>query len=134
VEYKDEKGSLWYIRYPLTDGSGEIVVATTRPETMFGDTGVAVNPDDKRYGKYINKTVMLPLTNREIPVVTDSSVDIKYGTGAVKITPAHDFNDFEIGQRHKLPSISVITYEGKMSENVPPAFQGLKVWRPGKQL
>jgi valyl-tRNA synthetase len=127
VEYKDEKGSLWYIRYPLTDGSGEIVVATTRPETMFGDTGVAVNPDDKRYGKYINKTVMLPLTNREIPVVTDSSVDIKYGTGAVKITPAHDFNDFEIGQRHKLPSISVITYEGKMSENVPPAFQGLKV-------
>jgi valyl-tRNA synthetase len=127
VSYKEEKGTLWYIRYPLTDGTGEIVVATTRPETMLGDTAVAVHPDDKRYGKYTDKTVRLPLTKREVPIVADSFVDQKFGTGAVKITPAHDQNDYDVSQRHGLPQISVITHEGKMSDKVPAAYRGLTV-------
>lgn len=126
VEYKEEKGKLWYIRYPLTDGSGELVVATTRPETMLGDTAVAVHPDDERYKKFVGKTIKLPLTDREIPIIADSFVDVNFGTGAVKITPAHDPNDFEAGQRHDLPMISVINHEGKL-ENVDERYRGLTV-------
>jgi valyl-tRNA synthetase len=127
VVYKEEQGKLWHIKYPLTDGSGEIVVATTRPETMLGDTAVAVHPKDDRYTKFIGKTVKLPLTHREIPVVADEFVDMKYGTGAVKVTPAHDPNDFEVGKRHDLPFITVITHEGKLSHEVSEAYQGLTV-------
>ncbi len=127
VVYKEEQGSLWYIKYPLVDGEGEIVVATTRPETMLGDTAVAVNPKDKRYQDYIGKSVKLPLTNREIPILADEFVDMKYATGAVKITPAHDPNDFEVGKRHDLPFISVITHEGKIAHDVPEAYRGLNI-------
>ena len=126
VSHKEEKGHLWYIKYPLTDGSGEVVVATTRPETMLGDTAVAVHPKDERYKASIGKTVKLPLTHREIPIIADEFVDKEFGTGAVKITPAHDPNDFDAGQRHDLPMISVITHEGKMSHEVPEAYRGLK--------
>ena len=126
VVFKEVKGHLWHIRYPLVDGSGEVVVATTRPETMLGDTAVAVNPKDKRYKRLVGKTVKLPLTQREIPIITDDFVDMKFGTGAVKITPAHDPNDFEAGKRHDLPFISVINYEGRL-ENVPETYRGLTV-------
>ena len=127
VVYKEEKGKLWYIRYPLTDGSGEIVVATTRPETMLGDTAVAVHPDDKKYLSLIGKTVKLPLTHREIPIIADSFVDTSFGTGAVKLTPAHDQNDFDAGRRHDLPMISVIDEEGKLTRQVPKPYAGLTV-------
>lgn len=126
VAYKEEKGHLWHIRYPLVDGSGEVIVATTRPETMLGDTAVAVNPNDKRYKQLVGKTVKLPLTHREIPIIADGFVDMKFGTGAVKVTPAHDPNDFDIGQRHDLPFISVISHEGKLIE-VPESYRGLDV-------
>ncbi|MEO5627539.1 MAG: valine--tRNA ligase [Candidatus Saccharimonadales bacterium] len=126
VSHQEDKGHLWYIKYPLTDGSGEVIVATTRPETMLGDTAVAVHPDDKRYAKFIGKTIKLPLTNREIPIVADAMVEMKYGTGAVKITPAHDPNDYEVAQRHDLPMITVIDHEGKMTD-VHPEYRGLKV-------
>ena len=115
VEYEDDPGELTYIRYPFTDGSGSVMVATTRPETMLGDTAVAVHPDDPRYADAIGKTVMLPLMNREIPVVADDGVDLEFGTGAVKVTPAHDPLDFEIGQRHGLESIKVIDTEGAIT-------------------
>ena len=127
VVYKEEQGKLWHIKYPLTDGSGEIVVATTRPETMLGDTAVAVHSKDERYKQFIGKTVKLPLTHREIPVVADDFVDMKYGTGAVKVTPAHDPNDYEVGKRHDLPFITVVTHEGKLSHEVPEAYQGLSI-------
>ncbi len=127
VAYKEAKGHLWHIRYPLTDGSGELVVATTRPETMLGDTAVAVHPDDPRYQKYIGKTARLPLTNREIPVITDAMVEREFGTGAVKITPAHDPNDYEVAQRHDLPFITIIDHEGKLTAEVPEAYRGLDV-------
>jgi valyl-tRNA synthetase len=126
VKYKTEKGTLWYISYPVIEKVGEIVIATTRPETLFGDTAVAVHPDDERYKHLIGSNVQLPLTNREIPIIADEHVDPKYGTGAVKVTPAHDPNDFEIGQRHDLPRIQVIGFDGKMM-NCPPVFVGLDV-------
>lgn len=126
VVHKEEAGHLWHIRYPLRDGSGEVVVATTRPETMLGDTAVAVNPKDKRYAELAGKTLKLPLTNREIPILTDDFVDMKFGTGAVKVTPAHDPNDFDIGKRHDLPFVSVISHEGKLID-VPEAYRGLSV-------
>ncbi len=126
VEYKEDKGHLWHIRYPLTDGSGEIVIATTRPETMLGDVAVAVHPDDKRYKKFVGKTVKLPLTERAIPIIIDDFVDKDFGTGAVKITPAHDPNDFEAGERHDLPKINVISHEGRMMD-VPKPYLGLTV-------
>lgn len=134
VEYKEEKGHLWYLRYPLTDGSGEIVVATTRPETMLGDTAVAVNPKDTRYQHFIGKTIRLPLTNREIPVIADEFVDENFGTGAVKVTPAHDPNDFEAGKRHDLPMMTVIDHEGKMMADVPEPYRGLPVDEARKQV
>ena len=111
VEYVDKPGHLWYIRYPLSDGSGDIVVATTRPETMMGDTGVAVNPEDEKFKHLIGKTCILPIMNREIPIVGDEYCEIGFGTGAVKMTPAHDPNDFEVGQRHNLPIVRVFTYD-----------------------
>ena len=126
VAHKEEKGHLWHIRYPLVDGSGEVIVATTRPETMLGDTAVAVNPKDNRYKHCVGKTVKLPLTEREIPIIADDFVDIEFGTGAVKITPAHDPNDFEAGQRHDLPMITVISHEGKLVE-VTEKYRGLTV-------
>ena len=127
VEYKEAKTSLWYIRYPLTDGSGEVIVATTRPETMLGDTGVAVHPDDKRYTQYIGRTVRLPLTGREVPIIADAFVDTSFGTGAVKLTPAHDQNDYDAAERHSLPKISIINHEGKLTDEVPESYRGLTV-------
>ena len=117
VEYVDKPGHLWYIRYPLADGSGDIVVATTRPETMMGDTGVAVNPNDEKFKHLIGKTCILPIMNREIPIVGDEYCEIGFGTGAVKMTPAHDPNDFEVGLRHNLDVIRVIADNGTINEN-----------------
>ena len=117
VEYVDKPGHLWYIRYPLSDGSGDIVVATTRPETMMGDTGVAVNPNDEKFQHLIGKTCILPIMNREIPIVGDEYCEIGFGTGAVKMTPAHDPNDFEVGLRHNLAVIRVIADNGTINEN-----------------
>ena len=117
VEYTDKPGHLWYIRYPLADGSGDIVVATTRPETMMGDTGVAVNPEDEKFKHLIGKKCILPIMNREIPIVGDEYCEIGFGTGAVKMTPAHDPNDFEVGLRHNLEVIRVIADDGKINEN-----------------
>ncbi|MBE9536248.1 MAG: valine--tRNA ligase [Proteobacteria bacterium] len=116
VEHRDDKGHLYHIRYPLKDGSGELVVATTRPETMLGDTAVAVNPEDERFKDFIGKEVCLPLTDRTIPVIADAHVDIDFGTGALKITPGHDFNDFEIGRRHSLDILSVMDKDGRINE------------------
>jgi valyl-tRNA synthetase len=121
----EEQGHLWHFRYPLTDGSGNVVVATTRPETMLGDTAVAVHPADKRYTQLIGKTVQLPLCDREIPIIADEYVDPEFGTGCVKITPAHDFNDYEIGIRHKLPQINIFTIDAAINENGPVAYQGM---------
>ena len=117
VEYVDKPGHLWYIRYPLSEGSGDIVVATTRPETMMGDTGVAVNPEDEKFKHLIGKTCILPIMNREIPIVGDEYCEIGFGTGAVKMTPAHDPNDFEVGLRHNLEVIRVLDDNGKVNEN-----------------
>ena len=124
VEHKNEKGKLWKIAYPTLDKIGEIIIATTRPETMLGDVAVAVHPDDERYKKLIGTRILLPIVNKEIPIIADEYVDMSYGTGAVKITPAHDPNDFEIAKRHDLPLESIISPEGKMI-NVPAQFLGL---------
>ena len=126
VESREVKGNLWHFRYPLADGSGHhIVVATTRPETMLGDTAVAVHPDDDRYKAWIGKTVLLPLVGREIPIVGDDYADPETGSGAVKITPAHDFNDFEVGRRHDLPLINILDRDARLNDQVPVAYQGL---------
>ena len=117
VEYQDKPGHLWHMRYPLTDGSGYLVVATTRPETMMGDTGVAVNPNDERYKHLVGKTCILPLMDREIPIVADEYVEMDFGTGCVKMTPAHDPNDFEVGLRHNLDTIRVLDDNGKVNAN-----------------
>lgn len=127
VDYKEVTGHLYYLKYPLTDGGGEVVVATTRPETMLGDTAVAVHPADERYKKFIGKTIKLPLTQREIPIIADDMVDKEFGTGAVKITPAHDPNDYEVAGRHDLPMITVISHEGKMTHEVPKTYQNMEV-------
>ncbi len=131
VEHQDEKGTLWDIAY--TYDGGELVISTTRPETLFGDTAVAVNPDDKRYKNLVGKTVHLPLTDKEIPVVADEHADPEYGTGAVKITPAHDFDDFEVGERHNLPRVQVIAEDGTMI-NVPEKYEGLTTEECRKQV
>lgn len=117
VEYGEQAGHFWHINYPLADGSGVIEIATTRPETLLGDTAVAVNPDDPRYQDMVGKMLILPLVNKEIPIVADSYVDMEFGTGAVKITPAHDPNDFEVGLRHNLPVINVMTDDAHINEN-----------------
>jgi len=121
----EERGKLWRFRYPLSDGSGHVVVATTRPETMLGDTAVAVHPDDARYARFVGRTVDLPLTGRRIPVIADEYVDAEFGTGCVKITPAHDFNDYEIGRRHDLEMINVLDDNAALNETAPEAYRGL---------
>jgi len=121
----EENGHLWYMRYPLADNSGQLVVATTRPETMLGDSAVAVHPDDERYQRFIGKEIALPLTERTIPIIADEYVDLEFGTGCVKITPAHDFNDYEMGQRHNLPLINILTIDASLNENTPEKYQGM---------
>ncbi|MDQ3160899.1 MAG: class I tRNA ligase family protein, partial [Pseudomonadota bacterium] len=127
VVNEEEDGFLWSIAYPLTDGSGTLVVATTRPETMLGDSAVMVHPEDERYTHLIGKTVTLPLTGRLIPVIADDYVDREFGTGVVKVTPAHDFNDYAVGQRHTLPLINIFTPEAEIvdDDGVPVAYRGL---------
>lgn len=125
VEYREEKSHLWHIAYPLTSGAGEIEVATTRPETMLGDVAIAVHPDDPKYKNLVGQTVTVPLVGREIPIIADEGVELGFGTGAVKITPAHDPLDFEIGQRHHLPQLQVIGLDGKITDVAPIAYQGL---------
>ncbi|WP_153111351.1 valine--tRNA ligase [Propionivibrio limicola] len=125
VVQEEEDGFMWHIRYPLADGSGSLVVATTRPETMLGDTAVMVHPEDERYKDMIGKLVKLPLTDREIPIIADSYVDLEFGTGCVKVTPAHDFNDYAVGQRHKLPIISILTLDAKINDNAPEKYRGM---------
>jgi valyl-tRNA synthetase len=125
VVQEEEDGFMWHIRYPLADGSDSLVVATTRPETMLGDTAVMVHPEDERYKHMIGKLVKLPLTEREIPIIADSYVDLDFGTGCVKVTPAHDFNDYAVGQRHKLPMISILTLDAKINDNAPEKYRGL---------
>ena len=133
VEYSEEEGHFWHLRYPATDGSADVVVATTRPETMLGDTAVAVHPDDERYKDLVGKTLKLPLTDREIPVVADEYVDPAFGTGCVKITPAHDPNDFEVGKRHALPVIRVMNDDGTMN-HLAGKYQGLDRYVARKQI
>jgi valyl-tRNA synthetase len=125
VVAEEEMGSLWHLRYPLVEGPGCLVVATTRPETMLGDSAVAVHPDDERYRHLVGHRLRLPLTTREIPIIADAYVDPAFGSGCVKITPAHDFNDYEVGQRHGLPLINIMTPEASLNDNVPPAYRGL---------
>ncbi|HEY3177463.1 MAG TPA: valine--tRNA ligase [Casimicrobiaceae bacterium] len=125
VDNEEETGTIWEIRYPLADGSGSVVVATTRPETMLGDTAVAVNPDDERYKAHVGKRVALPLTDRTIPIVADAQVDRDFGSGAVKITPAHDFNDWQIAQRHGLPALTIFDVEAKVNDSAPAKYRGL---------
>ena len=133
VEYVDKPGHLWHIRYPLTDGSGDVVVATTRPETMLGDTGVCVNPNDERYQAIVGKTVTLPLVNKQIPVVADDYAEMEFGTGCVKMTPAHDPNDFEVGLRHNLEVIRVLDDNGKVNA-LGGKYQGLDRYEARKQI
>jgi valyl-tRNA synthetase len=130
----EENGSLWHIRYPIVGGDGHVVVATTRPETLLGDTAVAVNPDDERYRHLVGKQLELPLTGRTIPVIGDSYVDAAFGSGCVKITPAHDFNDYEMGQRHSLPQINVFTPDAKLNENAPEQYRGLDRFAARKRI
>lgn len=119
VEYEDQAGYFWHLKYPLADGSGYLILATTRPETLLGDTAVAVNPNDERYKDMVGKTVILPIVHREIPIIADDYVDMSFGTGVVKITPAHDPNDFEVGLRHNLPVVNVMTDDAKITEDYP---------------
>lgn len=125
VESEEENGSLWYIRYPLDDSNEHVVVATTRPETMLGDQAVMVHPEDERYAHLIGKMVRLPLTDRLIPVIADEYVDRDFGTGVVKVTPAHDFNDYAVGQRHSLPTLEIFTLDAKINDNAPEVYRGL---------
>jgi valyl-tRNA synthetase len=121
----EETGSMWHIRYPRTDGKGHLVVATTRPETLLGDTAVAVHPDDGRYSDLVGSELELPLTGRSIPVIADEYVDSEFGSGCVKITPAHDFNDYDIGKRHDLALINVLDVDARLNENAPEPYRGL---------
>jgi valyl-tRNA synthetase len=134
VVSEEEDGFMWHIRYPLVDGSGHITVATTRPETMLGDVAVAVDPTDERYTHLVGKMLKLPLTNREIPIIADDYVDKEFGTGCVKITPAHDFNDYAVGQRHNLAQISILTLDARINENGPAKYQGLDRYDARKQI
>ena len=131
---EEEMGYLWNLRYPLTDGSGHLVVATTRPETMLGDTAVAVHPEDERYKQLIGKTITLPLVGREIPIIGDDYVDPEFGSGCVKITPAHDFNDAEVGNRHNLEQINILTIDAAINDNAPEKYRGLDRYAARKQI
>ena len=133
VIFEEQQGSFWHLRYPLADGSGYIQLATTRPETMLGDTAVAVHPEDERYKHLVGKNVILPLVNKEIPIVADEYVEMDFGTGVVKITPAHDPNDFEVGQRHNLPVINVMNEDGSINEN-GGKYAGLSGMEARKQI
>ena len=119
VESEEEDGFMWHIRYPLADGSGSLTVATTRPETMLGDMAVMVHPEDERYAHLIGQQVTLPLCNRTVPVIADDYVDREFGTGVVKVTPAHDANDYAVGQRHQLPIICVLSLDAAINDNAP---------------
>ena len=134
VVSEEEDGSMWHIRYPLADGSGQLIVATTRPETLLGDVAVMVNPNDERYQHLIGQSVVLPLCDREIPIIADDYVDLSFGTGVVKVTPAHDFNDYAVGQRHQLPLINILTLDAKINEHAPAAYQGLDRFAARKQI
>jgi valyl-tRNA synthetase len=134
VVSEEEDGSMWHIRYPLTDGSGHLTVATTRPETLLGDVAVMVNPEDERYKHLIGKSVNLPLCDRQIPIIADDYVDLNFGTGVVKVTPAHDFNDYAVGQRHQLPLINIMTLDAKINENAPAAYRGMERFAARKQV
>ncbi|VVE12910.1 valine--tRNA ligase [Pandoraea morbifera] len=134
VVSEEEDGSLWHIRYPLADGSGSLTVATTRPETMLGDTALMVHPEDERYRHLIGKTAKLPLSEREIPIIADDYVDREFGTGVVKVTPAHDFNDYAVGQRHNLPQINILTLDAKINDNAPEKYRGLDRFDARKQI
>jgi len=134
VVSEPEAGHLWHLRYPLADGSGHLVVATTRPETMLGDTAVAVHPDDERYRHLVGREVRLPLADRLIPIIADEYVDPAFGSGCVKITPAHDFNDYEIGRRHALPMINILTADATLNEAVPAAYRGLDRFEARKRV
>ncbi len=134
VESKEEAGKMWHFRYPLSEGGGYLVVATTRPETMLGDSAVAVHPEDERYRHLIGKSVRLPLCNRDIPVIGDDYVDREFGTGVVKITPAHDFNDYAVGQRHGLPLINVFTPTAHINDEAPAAYRGMDRYDARKRI
>ncbi len=134
VVSEETQGELWYIRYPLVSGKDSIVVATTRPETMLGDVAVAVHPEDERYQKFIGEQLRLPLTNRTIPIIADVAIDPSFGTGCVKITPAHDFNDYALGQRHQLPLLNIFTPDARLNENAPQAYQGLDRFKARKKI
>ena len=125
VVQEEEAGSLWHLRYPLQGQDGHLVVATTRPETMLGDTAVAVHPDDERYRHLIGSHIALPLTDRIIPIIADNYVDPEFGSGCVKITPAHDFNDYAMGERHQLPKINILTANAAINDAAPERFRGL---------
>jgi valyl-tRNA synthetase len=131
---EEEKGFLWHFRYPLTSGEGHLVVATTRPETMLGDSAVAVHPEDERYKHLIGQTITLPLVGREIPIIGDDYVDREFGTGCVKITPAHDFNDYEMGQRHNLPLINIFDDDANINQSAPEAYRGLERFAARKRI
>ena len=134
VENTEEKGHMWHFRYPLADGSGHLVVATTRPETMLGDTAVAVHPEDPRYKDMIGKMIRLPLAERDIPIIADDYVDPEFGSGCVKITPAHDFNDYEVGKRHDLPMINIFTVDAQLNDEVPAAYRNLDRFEARKKV
>ncbi|TCS33512.1 valyl-tRNA synthetase [Paucimonas lemoignei] len=134
VVSEEEDGSMWHIRYPLADGSGSLTVATTRPETLLGDVAVAVDPTDERYQHLVGKFLKLPLTDRDIPIIADEYVDKEFGTGCVKITPAHDFNDYAVGQRHKLGQINIFTLDARINENGPVKYQGMDRFDARKQI
>jgi valyl-tRNA synthetase len=134
VEQREVDGAYWHFAYPLEDGSGEIVVATTRPETMLGDTAVAVHPDDERYTGLIGKAVRLPIVNRPVPIIADDYADPEKGSGAVKITPAHDFNDFMVGKRHSLPMINILDDFARINDNAPPEYRGLDRFAARKKV
>lgn len=134
VIYKEQQSKLYYFNYPFKDGTGHISIATTRPETMLADVAVAVNPNDERYKNWLGKTILLPIANREIPLIADGYVDKEFGTGAVKITPAHDPNDYEVGKRHQLDMINIMTADAKLNEKVPAAYQGLDRFEARKKI
>lgn len=134
VVSEEEKGFLWHIRYPLSNGSGHLVVATTRPETMLGDVAVMVHPEDERYKHLIGQSVDLPLCNRQIPIIADDYVDKEFGTGVVKVTPAHDFNDYAVGQRHQLPLINILTLDAKINDEAPEIYRGLDRFDARKKI
>ncbi len=134
VVQEDGNGFLWHINYPLTDSKTSLTIATTRPETMLGDSALMVHPDDDRYKKYIGKTVLIPLIDREIPIIADDYVDPTFGTGVVKVTPAHDFNDYAVGQRHNLPMINILTLDGHINENGTPLYEGMDRFEARKKI